>query len=655
MNARSVILLGLVLLTASVAAAQVDVKACTGGLVHADLVALDQPFMLNRLGAAEPNGMIFALRRDVVATNGASSPLKPGQVRLRSDKRPRPVVLRMNQGQCIYIRLWNLLSNPPQGTNNATLQPATRYASVHVSGLNLMKSIDDDGTWVGENGNATLLPDENATKTYIYYAQEEGVFHLFSGGAKIGNANGQLTEGMFGALVVEPSGAQYYRSQLTNDDFIKYVVRRDANKNIMLTPEGQPVIDYDAMYPADHPKYPCKPVLRMVAGRWDLNAGKCSPTGRVEVFYDDLYAMITGPSAGRFPDTNRSPSFDPIPSSPDRRQPFREFVIAYHEITDATQAFPEFYPPSDANVIGMNSTLNSGKDNFGINLGTGGIGAEILANRIGVGPMWDCVDCKFEEFFLTSWAVGDPGMVVDIPANANTLTPNQPNVASPLSVSLQTCQATAKCSPLDPPTIKGAKATKAFYPDDPSNVMHSYLNDHVKFRLLHAAGTLTHVHHQHAHQWLHTPNDADSTYLDSQLISPGATFTLEISHGGSGNRNKTPGDSIFHCHFYPHFAQGMWAMWRVHDMFEMGTQLDANGIPVPGSRALPDGEIASGTPIPSIVPLPTIGMPLMPGYAWVSNRQVSIGGTCQNGAINNIAVDGGCTNGQQYDGIVGAD
>ena len=28
----------------------------------------------------------------------------------------------------------------------------------------------------------------------------------------------------------------------------------------------------------------------------------------------------------------------------------------------------------------------------------------------------DAVDLKFEEFFLSSWAVGDPAMVVDVPA-----------------------------------------------------------------------------------------------------------------------------------------------------------------------------------------------------------------------------------------------
>ena len=127
-------------------------------------------------------------------------------------------------------------------------------------------------------------------------------------------------------------------------------------------------------------------------------------------------------------------------------------------------------------------------------------------------------------------------------------------------------------------------ATKAFYPDDPSNVYHSYLRDHVKFRILHAAVTSgtghAHVHHLHAHQWLRTPNSDDSTYLDSQLIIPGVAYTLEITYGGSGNRNLTVGDSIFHCHFYPHFAAGMWSLWRVHDVFEEGTRLCPDGLPV---------------------------------------------------------------------------
>ena len=45
-------------------------------------------------------------------------------------------------------------------------------------------------------------------------------------------------------------------------------------------------------------------------------------------------------------------------------------------------------------------------------------------------------------------------MVVDIPANTRDAAGN---------------------------VIKGPKATKALYPDDPSNVYHSYIGDHTKF------------------------------------------------------------------------------------------------------------------------------------------------------------------------------
>ena len=120
-------------------------------------------------------------------------------------------------------------------------------------------------------------------------------------------------------------------------------------------------------------------------------------------------------------------------------------------------------------------------------------------------------------------------------------------------------------------------------------------------------------------------DEDDSTYLDSQAIGPGSAFTLEIAYHGSGNRNLAVGDSIFHCHFYPHFAQGMWALWRVHDVFEWGTTLDEEtGGVAPGNRALPDGEIANGTPIPAVVPLPTIPMPPLPaeGLAIVNGQVV---------------------------------
>ena len=50
--------------------------------VTADIVAMDQPILFNRLGASNVNGMIFALARDVVAINkdlenGVTGPTQP--------------------------------------------------------------------------------------------------------------------------------------------------------------------------------------------------------------------------------------------------------------------------------------------------------------------------------------------------------------------------------------------------------------------------------------------------------------------------------------------------------------------------------------------------------------------------------------------------
>ncbi len=59
---------------------------------------------------------------------------------------------------------------------------------------------------------------------------------------------------------------------------------------------------------------------------------------------------------------------------------------------------------------------------------------------------------------------------------------------------------------------------------------------------------------------------------------------MEIVYDGSGNRNLTVGDSIFHCHFYPHFASGMWALWRVHDVLETGHRARRRR-PAEGGRA----------------------------------------------------------------------
>jgi hypothetical protein len=586
------------------------------GNITADVVALDQAFYYNRLGAINANGMMYALRSDVVdnfgLTEAEGGTLEPGLVALRPDKRPRPLTLRMNEGDCLSINFTNLLGvNPfnfdlPDNFPTDQIlglgvpidpqiddQPLTRKASIHVDGLELVGGIASDGSNVGRNGDAgDGLVDPGASITYTYYAAARGTNLLYSMGSTVGAEGGGGTRsyGLFGAVNVEPVASDWYRSQLTrqemdwatpaeelldtNGDGVATLEEGfvDTNEDGVwnehrTTPGGQPMLDYFAVYPAEAGLGKVgRPIV-------SITQPFTGPDGSTwyEIVHSDLNAIID----------DRDHPYPPNDAYPTRGdEPFREFTVIFHDESFGVQAFPGFY-----NDPVLEHTLHGVRDSFPINYGSGGIGSEIIANRLGVGPMWDCSECKYEEFFLTSFTVGDPAMIVDIPANTTDATGN---------------------------IIPGAKATKALYPDDPSNVHHSYLGDRVVYRNVHAGPKEHHIFHLHAHQWQANPDDPESSYLDGQALGPGSGYSYEIAYGGSGNRNLTAGDSIFHCHFYPHFAQGMWELWRVHDVFEQGTAMNPDGTPADGSRALPDGEIVAGTPIPGVVPMPGIAMALMP-------------------------------------------
>ena len=562
--------------------------------ITADVIAFDQIIFYNRFGSFDPGGMMYALRRDVVPITGTQ--IGPGNAQLRPDKRPRPIILRVNEGDCLQVTFTNMLTQnrddvenlqfanmparrpywdkPPffgqiiiqpdnttrkiiinpdgtvkvveidlQGTEhliddgNVHLEkedtPKTRVASMHVNGLDYMPpgapGILSDGANVGLNTSSLAAPGQ--TKVYTWYAAKQGQYLIHSMGAPSGGEGdgGQPVHGLFGSVNVEPAGSKWYRSQVT-------AAVLNAVKDATPTPAGQPKIsNYDKTFANGDP------ILNMLKG--------------TEIIYTDLNAIISNFTTAADGCLSGSARIDP--PSGTCGQWFREFSVVFHdELESGKPAFPELH--ADEPVF------HSVRDGFGINYGSSGLGAILLANRKKVGPSKNCPECSFEEFFLSSWPNGDPALLV---RNNST-----------------------------------GQATQAAFPDDPANVHHAYLGDPVRFRNVHMGPKETHVFHLHAHQWLATPRDQNSTYLDSQTISPGAAFTYEINYGGGGNRNFTPGDAIFHCHLYPHFAQGMWELWRNHDVWETGAV----------DRNVPDGEIAAGVPTPAVIPIPGRPMPLMP-------------------------------------------
>lgn len=167
-------------------------------IIKADVVAFDQPFFYNRLGAVNPAGMIYSLRRDVEAKSSAG--LVPGNVRLKKYKRARPLVLRLNVGDCLQISFQNLL-DPDRADDN---QPITRTASIHAVGLNLKNSILDDGSNVGTNPSSLVGPGNSII--YSLYAEKEGNHLMYSTAATTGGEGngGSLPMGLFGSINVEP-------------------------------------------------------------------------------------------------------------------------------------------------------------------------------------------------------------------------------------------------------------------------------------------------------------------------------------------------------------------------------------------------------------------------------------------------------------------
>ncbi|KAF5407344.1 MAG: hypothetical protein Udaeo2_25540 [Candidatus Udaeobacter sp.] len=273
--------------------------------------------------------------------------------------------------------------------------------------------------------------------------------------------------------------------------------------------------------------------------------------------------------------------------------------------------------------------------------------------------MGECADCKFEEFFLSAWSVGDPAMlVIGRPTRAcrrrrfhrprqNHRCRRRPQSAPPPNLGtrphrrLQTRIARTRGNlhqqRRPTPSLHSPKRRERTS-DDPSNVPQLHQRSRQvsnpsrwKRRDARASPTCAPV--------ASVAQQRSGSYLDSQMISPGASYTLEMVYNGSGNRNKVVGDSIFHCHFYPHFAAGMWRCGGRMTCSKQEHSYSSSQDPQQRrrersggarARALPDGRsprrrLRPGAP-------PTLPMAPQPAYAQIQNNvqvngaQITVGG-----------------------------
>lgn len=183
-------------------------------------------------------------------------------------------------------------------------------------------------------------------------------------------------------------------------------------------------------------------------------------------------------------------------------------------------------------------------------------------------------------------------------------------------------------------------------------IPHAYRGDPLHMRLIHPGIKETHPFHQHTNRWRQEPNDPTSTRLDVQSIGPGQTFDLNYE-GGAGEaiaadpnnetagaksmeewvragrpdlavlaiRKASNGDQIYHCHLYPHFAQGFWGALRVFDrqrpldpaLWPAGTpRTYADATPIQPLAMLPDFDAAAlGSALTLLPDAAHPGYPLM--------------------------------------------
>lgn len=152
------------------------------------------------------------------------------------------------------------------------------------------------------------------------------------------------------------------------------------------------------------------------------------------------------------------------------------------------------------------------------------------------------------------------------------------------------------------PGVAGEDVAHDSWPfGDPPILFRAYRGDPVTLYVVMAAIKESHVFHLHVHQWLSDPDEPDSNVIDSIAVTPQQVARIDLLYG-AGSYHRAIGDSIFHCHFYPHFHHGMWGILRTLDVREDGT------------RRYPDG-----SPIPALVPLadrpaPPEPTPSRPGF-----------------------------------------
>jgi len=184
-----------------------------------EIAAIQKDLVYNRFGDHDPEGLIFV-------------PMRHVRDIMCGRKAPVPLILRANAGDWIEVTLYNLfdpqqpikyhdypsvpLRFPHRPSNRVSLSPQfLKYNPVTFPGIN-----------VGYNAVEQTIGPGECIK-YLWHADREyGAVLLNS----FGDLRNHRYHGLFGAIIIEPTGAKYYNSI--------YQVSENYNETAVITAPG---------------------------------------------------------------------------------------------------------------------------------------------------------------------------------------------------------------------------------------------------------------------------------------------------------------------------------------------------------------------------------------------------------------------------------
>src|SRR5262245_36825523 len=212
--------------------------------------AINVPITLNRFGVHDPFGFMYVLDQNEQATINFANAAVTNPTMLSTgiqDDLLQPLIIRANLGDCLTINFRNDLTNGYDVNLQGYTQNVVPNVSVHIHGVD--ETVANYGSEVGDNPSSFSSPsanDHNHTVTYSVFvdpALGEGA-HMFH---SHGESRELQAHGLFGALVAEPAGSQWF-DPFTGANMTTAQGGASGSQAMILPPSGPAFREYVPIY-----------------------------------------------------------------------------------------------------------------------------------------------------------------------------------------------------------------------------------------------------------------------------------------------------------------------------------------------------------------------------------------------------------------------